>query len=158
MKKNILLYSLSLTVSLQWGCSKSFLDVKPKGQFLESTYYSNQQEAFNGLIAVYDAVGWQGAGFVTKIGTLDAASDDHTAGGGNATDINDMQVLSQYTLTPAIGPQTELWRKGFSGIFRANILLKKLPGVPMDEGLKKRYAAEAKFLRAYFYFVLVCLF
>jgi hypothetical protein len=54
--------------------------------------------------------------------------------------------------------QGELWRKGFSGIFRANTILTKLPGVPMDETLKKRYTAEGKFLRAYFYFDLVRLF
>src|SRR5690606_18931682 len=63
-----------------------------------------------------------------------------------------------YSLTPAVGPQGELWRKGFSGIFRANILLQKLPDVPMDETEKARFTAETKFLRAYFYFDLVRLF
>ena len=48
------------------SCKKSFLDVTPKGTNLEANYYRNATEAFNGLVAVYDVVGWQGGGFVTK--------------------------------------------------------------------------------------------
>lgn len=140
------------------ACNKSFIDVTPKGTNLESGYYQNQTQAFNGLVAVYDVVGWQGGGFVTKENAMDAGSDDHVAGGGSATDISDLQVFSNYTLTPAAGPQTELWKAGFSGVFRANVLLGKLPAVPMDAGLKARYTAETKGLRAYFYFDLVRLF
>jgi len=140
------------------ACNKSYLDVTPKGTNLEAAYYRNQTEAFNGLTAVYDVIGWQGSGFVTKENAMDVGSDDHYAGGGNNADINDLQLFSNYTLTPAAGPQGELWRAGFSGIFRANVLLGKLPTVPMDEGIKKRYTAETKGLRAYFYFDLVRLF
>jgi hypothetical protein len=158
--KKYLLYTALTAVGFvpMSSCKKSFLDVKPKGLDLESNYYRNQAEAFKGLVAVYDVVGWTGGGYVTKVNALDAASDDHLAGGGGANDITDLQVWSNYTLSPSTGPQGELWRKGFSGVFRANIILQKLPGVPMDATLKKRYAAEAKFLRAYFYFDLVRLF
>ncbi|PQA55701.1 RagB/SusD family nutrient uptake outer membrane protein [Siphonobacter curvatus] len=160
MKRNYRSLGVLLTAGLLFlsSCSDSFLEVKPRGTDLETNYYRNQQEAFNGLVAVYDVVGWQGGGYVTKVGAVNAASDDHYAGGGGPSDVTDYQVFSNYTLTPAVGPQGELWRKGFSGVFRANTLLQKLPSVPMDENLKNRYAAEAKFLRAYFYFDLVRLF
>ena len=140
------------------ACKKNFLNVTPKGTNLESQYYRNQTEAFNGLVAIYDVVGWQGGGLVTKENAMDAGSDDHYAGGGSATDVNDLQVFSNYTLSATTGPSAELWRAGFSGVFRANVLLSKLPGVAMDDNLKKRYAAESKALRAYFYFDLVRLF
>ena len=154
--KNTLAAGLALLTFA--GCKRDFLEVKPRGLDLESNYYRNQTEAFNGLIAVYDVVGWTGGGYVTKVNSLDVASDDHLAGGGGANDITSLQVWSNYTLNPANGPQAELWKKGYSGIFRANTLLLKMPGVPMDESLKKRYIAEAKLLRAYFYFDLVRLF
>lgn len=159
MKKYIHYFILGTLISVVViACKKSFLDVTPKGTNLESQYYRDQTEAFNGLVSVYDVLGWQGGGFVTKENAMDAGSDDHLAGGGSITDISDLQVFSNYTLTPAVGPSTELWRAGFSGVFRANVLLAKLPGVPMDDGLKRRYAAETKALRAYFYFDLVRLF
>jgi len=159
MKKYILyITACALSGVAFTACKKSFLDVTPKGTNLESGYYQNATEAFNGLVAVYDVVGWQGGGFVTKENAMDAGSDDHYAGGGSATDISDLQVFSNYTLTPASGPQGELWKAGYSGVFRANVLLGKLPAVPMDDNLRKRYVAETKGLRAYFYFDLVRLF
>lgn len=159
MKRRYIPYILALTAGLQFmgGCN-NFLDVKPRGTDLESNFYRNEDEAFKALIAVYDVVGWQGNGYVTRTGTFNAASDDHVAGGGGPTDINDYQVISNYTLTSEVGPHNELWRKGFSGVFRSNVILSKLPDITMDENKKKRFAAEAKFLRAYFYFDLVRMF
>jgi starch-binding outer membrane protein, SusD/RagB family len=160
MRRKHIPYIIALATGLQiaGGCSDKFLEVKPKGTDLESNYYKNATEAFNGLVAVYDVVGWQSSGYVTKVGAMDAGSDDHLAGGGGPSDVSAFQVFSNYTLTPDAGPQADLWSKGYSGIFRANVLLQKLPGVPMDEPTKLRFAAEAKFLRAFFYFDLVRLF
>ncbi|GGM88579.1 membrane protein [Dyadobacter beijingensis] len=159
LRYNKIVTALAFTAGLQlMSCSDSFLEVKPRGLNLEANYYRNQEEAFNGLVAAYDVVGWQGNGYVSTIATMNAASDDHYAGGGGPSDIMDFQVISNYTLNPTTGPQGELWRKGFSGVFRTNAILEKLPAVPMDETLKKRYTAEAKFLRGYFYFELVRLF
>jgi hypothetical protein len=157
MKKKFIphIFIFALLIS---ACNSKFLEVKPRGTDLESNYYKNATEAFNGLVAIYDVVGWQGSNYVTKVGAMNAGSDDHLAGGGGANDVTEFQVFSTYTLTPDQGPQGELWRKGFSGIFRANVLLEKLPGVPMDEPTKARYTAEAKYLRAFFYFDLVRLF
>ncbi len=87
-----------------------------------------------------------------------AASDDHYAGGGGSSDVNDLQVMTRWELTPEIGPHNDLWRKGYSGVFRANKLLEKLPDIPMSEAKKARFTAECKFLRAYFYFDLVRMF
>lgn len=140
------------------SCSEEFLEVEPRGQSLESNYYRNQQEAYNALVAAYDPVGWVGGNYVAKEFALNVASDNFYAGGGNAQDVPAIQAWSNYTLDPATGPQEELWRRSYSGIYRANVLLSKLPGVEMDEQLKSRYEAEMKFLRAYFYFDLIRLF
>lgn len=160
MKRKYIPFAIALAVGLQLigACGRGFLDVKPKGLDLDANFYRNEDEAFKGLIAVYDVVGWQGNGYVTREAAFNAASDDHVAGGGNSTDINDFQVFSAYTLTPEIGPHNELWRKGFAGIFRSNVLISKLPDVPMDETKKKRFMAESLFLRAYFNFDLVRMF
>lgn len=137
------------------SCGDEFLEVQPKGTDLESNYYRNRQEAYNGLVAVYDVVGYMSGGLVTKVGAVNSASDDHFAGGGGPTDMTVFQVWSNYTLDPSVGPQEALWAKGYSGVFRANVLLAKLPGVPMDENEKARFTAETRLLRAYFYFDLV---
>lgn len=140
------------------ACKDSWLDPALRGTNLEDNFYKNEGEAFKGLVAVYDVVGWQGGGYVTRTGMADAASDDHFAGGGGASDVNDFQVMTRWELTPEIGPHNDLWRKGYSGVFRANKLLEKLPEIPMDAAKKARFVAECKFLRAYFYFDLVRMF
>jgi len=148
-------FAALLGVLLVTSCGKDFLEVEPRGSDLESNYYRNRDEAYKGLVAVYDVVGYMSGGLVTKVGAVNSASDDHYAGGGGPTDMTVFQVWSNYTLDPSVGPQEALWAKGYSGVFRANVLLSKLPAVPMDEDEKARFTAETRLLRAYFYFDLV---
>ena len=159
MKTILNKYTLALIgMMMASACGDDFLEVQPKGSDLEANYYTNRDEAYKGLVAVYDVVGYMSGGLVTKVGAVNSASDDHFAGGGNSTDMNVFQVWSNYTLDPSVGPQGDLWAKGFSGVFRSNVILSKLPDVPMDDSEKARFTAEARFLRAYFYFDLVRLF
>ncbi|NIG57431.1 RagB/SusD family nutrient uptake outer membrane protein [Chitinophaga sp. Cy-1792] len=160
MKRNFFKYIIAAAGGfiMLAACSKSFLTVDPKGTPNENNYYRNQTEVFNGLVAVYDVLGWQGNAYITKTGMADAASDDHYAGGGSSTDVSAFQVMSNYTVDPATGPSAELWQKGYAGIFRANLLLTKIPKATMDDNVKKRYIAECKVMRAYFYFDLIRLF
>ncbi|RPD41827.1 RagB/SusD family nutrient uptake outer membrane protein [Chitinophaga barathri] len=153
-----IIFALAGGIALFSSCSEDFLEADLKGTDLESAFYKNETQARQGLVAIYDVVGWQGNGYVTREGMANAASDDQRAGGGGPSDINDLQVVTKWTLTPEIGPHNELWRKGYAGIFRANKLLEKLTEVPMSEVNKARFAAEAKFLRGYFYFDLLRMF
>lgn len=153
IKSSVLLTGI-LILGLQ-SCSDSFLELKPRGTDLEENYYKNGQEAYNGLVAIYDVVGYQAANYTTKILATSAASDDHYAGGGGSSDLPHLQAWSNYSLTPAVGPQEDLWQRNYMGIMRANVLLQKLPDIPMNEQEKARFTAESKALRAYFYFDLI---
>src|SRR5262245_49169835 len=125
MKYNKVPYIVALAAGLQMatGCKDKFIEAEPKGNVLETNYYKDAAQAMTGLIAVYDVVGYQSNGDITRVGAFDAASDDHVAGGGGPNDISAFQVFSNYTLSPASGPQADLWKKGYSGIYRANVLL-----------------------------------
>lgn len=150
--KYILIFTSVILIS---SCTKEFLEVEPKGSQLEENYYKNADEAFAGLVAIYDQIGGTSNGYINKFTAQLAAVDDHYAGGGGATDLINLQTWSDFTLDPATGPQGDLWARGFSGIFRANVLISKLPDIPMEDDLRNRFMAESKFLRAYFYFDLV---
>lgn len=143
------------------ACTKDFLEVDRKGTLLEETYYSNKDQAFSGLVSVYDPMGWETVVSYHNIGAVNAASDDCYAGGGGPNDMNTWQVWSNYTLDPATGPQQDYWNRNFTGVSRANSFIASLgvKDVPdLDAGMKARYLAEAKFLRGYYYFDLVRLF
>jgi hypothetical protein len=139
------------------ACKKSFVDIPPKGQFLSENYYANKDQAFAALVATYDIMRKNSGGFENMLVLMNAGSDDHFAGGGGPTDGNQIQVFSNYTMTPN-SIAGSYWSDYYQGIFRANVLLKKLPDVPMDDASKTRFAAEAKALRSYYYFILVTMF
>lgn len=139
------------------SCSSDFLDVEPKGTNLEANYYTNETEAYAGLVSVYDLMRKNSGGFDNMITMMNAGSDDNYAGGGNATDGAGIQGFSNYTITPYTVP-TSFWSDYFKGIYRANYLLTKLPTIPMSADLTARYTAECKALRANYYFNLVRMF
>lgn len=160
MKKITQIISLSFAFLLLTACGKDWLELDPKGTVLETNFYQNEEEIFEALVATYDILQWGGTdGWTMKIGLLNAASDDCYAGGSDASDQPNWVAMDNFTLDPFLGPQSGFWRKGYTGIYRANLVLEKLETV---EGLSSEFiartGAEAKFLRAFYYFDLVRLF
>ncbi|HEX3024031.1 MAG TPA: RagB/SusD family nutrient uptake outer membrane protein [Chitinophagaceae bacterium] len=167
MKHNLLTYILFIAFAMlaASACNKIFLDTQPKGQVLESNYYQNADQAYAGLVSIYvatatetsnTAINW----YSNKLGPLNSAGDECYTGGGGSTDMASWQAWNNYTLTAANGPQAGFWGVDYEGIYRANLLLSKIAGgIPgLADADKTRFIAEAKFLRAYFYFELVRLF
>jgi len=155
-KYKYLLIAIALMATII-SCSDEYLDVEPKGVFLSGNYYANQEQAYAGLVAVYDVMRKNSGGFENMITMMNAGSDDHYAGGGNSSDGAGIQSFSNYSINPIEMP-VSFWSDHYQGIYRANILLQNLPNVTMEEGLKNRYIAEAKALRAYYYFNMVRMF
>lgn len=155
--KNIILLAALL---LATSCKKDFLELKPKGTELETNFYKNKEQIFQGLVATYDVLGWEGTdGWNMQLGLLNAASDDCFAGGSDASDQPNWVAWDNFTLNPLLGPQSGLWRKNYAGVYRANLLLQKIEEVEnLDPAFKARTIAELKFLRGWFYFDLVRLF
>jgi len=73
--------------------------------------------------------------------------------------VRDWEGINSFHKTIASNPYvTEAWSENFNGIFRANTILDQLQKngtIITDENLRRRLEAEAKFLRAFFYFDLV---
>lgn len=139
------------------SCTEEFVDVTPKGSFLSDNYYANQDQATAALVGVYDAIRKNTGGFENMVAMMNAGSDDFFAGGGGSTDGAGIQGFSTHTLTGTIVPGS-FWNDHYQGIFRANTLLLKLPGVAMPDDVKARFSGESKALRAMYYFNLVRLF
>ena len=148
-----LLVVLFMTIT---SCSKDIIDLSPRGTVLESNFYKTEAELFQGLVAAYDPLGFS-TGFTMKMGLLNTASDDTHAGGSDASDQPNWVAYNNFTMSPTLGPQSGLWSKNFIGIYRSNLILEKAEGVVtgLTPDKKARYVAEAKFLRAYYYFDLV---
>ncbi len=165
MKRRYITYTSVLLMGLGVfaSCKKSFLETNPKGEFLETTYYSTPDQAFSALVSAYDPLVTETGGidgtYIDSRGPLNAASDDCYAGGGSSGDTPDWQLWNDYQLSSGAGPQNGYWPTCYAGVTRCNIILSKITGVPgLTTALASRYTAEAEFLRAHYYFDLERLF
>jgi hypothetical protein len=159
MKNKYIKSTIAIVAMMQIfvSCKKDFLELTPKGTTLEDNFYKNEKEVMQGVIAVYDVMQWgTTGGYTMKMPLLSAASDDCWAGGSNAADQPAWVAYDNFNLSSFVGPQGGLWNKNYSGINRANLILSKIDkSTTLSASFKTRAIAEAKFLRAYFYFDLV---
>ena len=139
------------------ACSEDFVTIDPEGKFDTGTYFSNEQQCYAALIGTYDPLRKNTGGFENLLAMLNAGSDDFYAGGGSASDGNGIQNFSTHSLS-SISIPSSYWNDHYQGVSRANLLLEKLPAASMDNNVRARFAAEAKTLRAFYYFNLVRLF
>ncbi len=148
--KPILLIVILFTLQ---ACTKDFIELDPKIGQLEANYYNTEQEAFLALTSVYDALSVQNWAIVPIMS--DIFSDDAFCGGANAGDMIQWQEFEMFNATAENSAATDLWNRCYTGIYRANLYLQKQENIDWKtDGLKERYQAEAKFLRAYFYWEL----
>jgi len=135
---------------LTLGSCHNFLEENLQGQFSSSTFYKSQSDALSAINGVYNSTA-----FVNTTNQLwvfgDVASDDAVKG-GLPGDISDIQNIDQFNYVRTNSVLANVWQYYYEGVSRANYLLYYVPGIGMDAALKNRILAEAKFLRAYFYF------
>ncbi|MCE3074285.1 RagB/SusD family nutrient uptake outer membrane protein [Chryseobacterium gwangjuense] len=152
----ILLSGLSLTITS--SCNNDYIEeVKNQGAFDTSNYFANEEQSFSALVGVYDIMRKYAGGFENTVTFFNAASDDFYAGGGSSTDGAGIQGFSNYTINKNTVPLS-YWKDFYQGIARANLVIKRVPDASMDNAIKNRFIAEAKTLRALYYFELLRMF
>ncbi|MDD6363820.1 MAG: RagB/SusD family nutrient uptake outer membrane protein [Bacteroidales bacterium] len=133
-------------------CSCNFLEQPLKGDYTSETFYKNATQAELAVTAVYNGLYGNTLWYFG-----DVASDDSVKG-GNAGDQADLTAIDNFTATSDNGCLSTYWQHSYELIARANNAIEFIPAVKMDEALRARFVAEAKFLRAYQYFNLVNIF
>ncbi|OCB77517.1 RagB/SusD family nutrient uptake outer membrane protein [Flavobacterium piscis] len=148
---------VAIAMVILGSCSEDFVTIDPKGKFDTNTYFANEGQCYSALLGIYDPLRKNTGGFENLVAMLNAGSDDFYAGGGSSTDGNGIQNFSTHSLS-SISIPGSYWNDHYQGVSRANLLLAKIPGTKMDNGLRARFISEAKTLRAFYYFNLVRLF
>ncbi|KXK19288.1 MAG: RagB/SusD domain-containing protein [Candidatus Parvibacillus calidus] len=158
-RQNSLIFVLGLLAVFSISCEKEFLDRKPIIGVTSDNFYKTEADALAAVNAAYATLQFE----LSPAGHFrwfwgDIMSDDSQKGGSGDNDVVDLMKLETFQ-----GPtNTDLleseWNADYEGIYRANVVLEKVPGIEMDEVLKKRILAEAKFIRAWFYYNLNTIF
>ncbi|MFD2286428.1 RagB/SusD family nutrient uptake outer membrane protein [Pedobacter petrophilus] len=159
MKKNINIRSCVTAAVLGMilftsSCKKDFLNVPPQAQQPSVTFWQNQDDALKGVNAIYANLrSWNNVGFNTI--AIESTGSDEADKGSTPTDATFFNLYDQFTVTSTHGTLQDFWTGQYQNINLCNQVLDNVPNITMDESLKARYLAEAKFIRAYSYFRLV---
>ncbi|MCF8381144.1 MAG: RagB/SusD family nutrient uptake outer membrane protein [Bacteroidales bacterium] len=151
-------YKLLITITVlvfSLGCSE-FLTEDLQGTYSNSTFYKTAEHALLATNACYEPLAFKSAeNNIWVFG--DVASDDATKG-GNPGDQSDISFIENFETNPDNGFVLAIWEHCYNGISRTNEAIANIPNIDMDITLRNQYVAEAKFLRAYYYFQLVNIF
>lgn len=150
MKTYIKLFAVS-SLFVLGACSTDFLDTEPSTTKVEENFYKTPNDAYQGLISIYDVL--QREAYGGQLLISEQASDDCFGGYGIADAQADVE-WDRFLYVTNKDMNTDVWKNSYLGIYRANILLANLDKINWgtDTTLKTRYEAEARFLRAHFHF------
>lgn len=130
------------------GCTDDYIDVASRDENSED-FFNTPEDYQSALIGAYDLL--QTTYINAMLGEI--ASNNTLAGGESATDVIGIQQIDDMTHTPVNAQLKDLWGWMYSGVNRANYILEFQDKIDFPE--KQQVLAQARFLRAYYYFELV---
>lgn len=145
---------LALSTGMFSSCKKGFLDVPEQGKQQSAVFWKTTDDAAAGVNAIYGNLrSWENTAFPAI--SIESMGSDDADKGSTASDASFFLQFDQFTVDPDQGNISGFWNGQYRNINYANQVLDNVPGITMEEGLKARYLAEAKFVRALSYFRLV---
>ncbi|MDF2192315.1 RagB/SusD family nutrient uptake outer membrane protein [Paraflavitalea sp. CAU 1676] len=135
------------------ACNKGdFLDKTATTDLTEQSVFADSARTMEFLTGIYSDVGFSFNPFRFGGAGLEASCDEAEGPGTNSS--------SQY-IQWAVGSinansvSQDPWNTGYANIRRVNVFFKNLPKTPLTPALKVTSKAEARFLRAWYYFNMV---
>ena len=130
------------------SCSDDFVDVESPDPNSED-YFNSEGDYQDALIGAYDLL--QSSYINVMLGEI--ASNNTLAGGESANDVIGIQEIDDMIHTPVNAQLRDIWSWMYGGANRANYIMEFQDKTDFPN--KNVVLAQARFLRAYYYFELV---
>jgi hypothetical protein len=134
-----------------FSCNRQ-LDLQPPGVLNSENFYQTEADFDAASLSPYATLlsYYQDQTGATWYQPVLYPDDDLTCQSNESNDLEDFNWL------PSNSAFATIWQLSYQGVARANVILNQLPKAAgfEDETKKPRYEAEAKFMRAYFNFIL----
>ncbi len=130
------------------SCQK-FLDIDPLFTQDAENFFENKEDFERALIGAYDLL--QASYVHLWVGEI--ASDNSIAGGESVTDTEGLHEIDEMRHDAVNNELRDIFRWNYAGVTRANYLLEHQNKIDFEG--KDMIIAEARFLRAFYYFQLV---
>jgi hypothetical protein len=151
MNKKYFILFYSLVLMCYSGCQK--LTEDPKGNLTPVTYFQSQKDLDGAVAACYECYAHDyGYGSTSRI-TVYFGSDDLAAQQPSSKII--MRLYDQLSGNATDGGTNTCWTLFWTSIHQANNVIANYAKVPTTDDLKNSAAAQAYFLRAWAYYMLV---
>ena len=155
MKTTYKTFLIILATSFLYSCDE-ILNTDLKGTYTTETFFVSKENAILSVNAAYRPLSFAtDGGEIWVVG--DTRSDDAVKG-GDAGDKAAAADIDEFVENTNNGVVATLWANYYEGITRCNYTIVNVAAMSVDiidNDLKSRVIAEAKFLRAYYYFLLV---
>ncbi len=153
MKKLMMIAALAASFSL---CScDDFLTEDIRGSENLETYFKTQEEVDAAVGGCYFQLCKYGWWQIEQVYLLEDMMTDDAWDGNTSQEDGYREVSHFYPTASSNGILANFWGARYQGISTCNVCIERIPGASMDENLKEIRLAEARFLRAYYYFDLV---
>ena len=148
---------LTIILLLGISCSDDFLERYPTTSTVIESFYKTPEDGTQALTSVYNML--LRDDYWSPI-VLSELASDNCAGGAGSGDGGGFQRYDRGIQQPDADANSNTWKFYYGGICRANIYLENegLIDWSGQQALQVQYQAEAKFLRAYFHFILARMF
>lgn len=140
IRYNILLVLL-VAITLV-SCRQDLLDLSPKDKVGGTTMWKTENLVDQGVNGIYNTLRQARVGHIFNQVEMSVEADE--------TDLDNAVLADKATSGSAIFGET--WQQHYEGIHRANDAIVNIPNSPVSAEKKGRYIAEAKLLRAFFYY------
>lgn len=143
-----------LVIIAQTSCKK-FLDQPILGNYEASQFFNSDANAQTAINAAYVPLLFTDGGSNSIWVLGDVASDDAIKG-GNEGDQADFQNINDFNILPSNSAVEAVWKRYYDGVYKCNVVITGLPddNTAVSDAVKKSCIGQAKFLRAYYYFIL----
>jgi hypothetical protein len=154
MKKGSIIYSFLIgsCIFAELGCSK-FLNKDIHGVYPADQFYTSSNAAVQAVNEAYVELTFTNATANPLWVFGDVASDDAASGDPAAS--QDAATIDNFSFSTTNSHLSNEWGNFYEGITNCNLVLANVPSINMDTALRSRVLAEARFLRAWYYFMLV---
>ncbi|MEZ0611869.1 RagB/SusD family nutrient uptake outer membrane protein [Fibrella sp. WM1] len=143
-----------------FACKETFLQIPAAGQ-LSGDQLTTRAGIDGVLVSAYAQLNGRGFSRATSSfnwvrGSVSGGEANKGSNSGDAGGNSNFITFQRFELLPSNGDVNDKWRGMYEGISRANAALRLLPNAASDvsAGDKTRIEAEARFLRAHYYFEL----
>ncbi|PXY39735.1 RagB/SusD family nutrient uptake outer membrane protein [Flavobacterium cheongpyeongense] len=143
------------------SCDTRDLDLTNPNELAPDTYFTNELQIQSAVNAAYSNLQTQGLYVRHSFFSLDNMAQDNE---GNSQLEQNKRLFLNFTFDSSSDIIETYWGSCYSGIAKANFIIQNQDKInailesQLSQVRKNKFIAEARFLRAYYYFLLVCRF